>query len=34
MYGLLFLQLSNVSTIVHLPKMFPPTDFLFEKRIG
>ena len=25
---------SAVSTVVHLPRMFPPTDFLFEKRIG
>ena len=23
-----------VSTIVHLPKLFPPTDFLFQKGIG
>ena len=23
-----------VSTIVHLFRMFPPTGFLFEKRIG
>ena len=25
---------ATVSTIVHLPRMFPPTDILFEKRIG
>ena len=25
---------ATVSTIVHLPRIFPPTDFLFEKRIG
>ena len=25
---------ATVSTIVHFPGMFPPTDFLFEKRIG
>ena len=25
---------ATVFTIVHLPRMFPPTGFLFEKRIG
>ena len=25
---------ATVSTIVHLSKMFLPTDFLFEQRIG
>ena len=25
---------ATVSTIVHPPRMFPPADFLFEKRIG
>ena len=25
---------ATVSTTVHPPRMFPPTDFLFEKRIG
>ena len=32
-YGM-FNVWDTVSTIVHFPRMFPPTDFLFEKRLG